>query len=82
MWKLKLKQKIFLTSKNDTITSKHSFRSILDWQTVNETNSTATKINIHFVDIAIDANQTHPIKFTFFWIEANHWENRNYQVTV
>lgn len=56
--------------------------SISDWQTVNETNSTATAIDIHFVDITIDANETHPIKFTFFWIEANHWENRNYQVNV
>lgn len=62
-----------------------SFRlhwSISDWQTVNDNDSTTTAIGINFVDISIDSYQKDTINFTFFWIEANHWENRNYQVNI
>lgn len=53
-----------------------------DWQMVNDTNSTATAIEIEFVDIPIAPNQQSPIHFTFFWTVPNHWENHNYQITI
>jgi glucoamylase len=53
-----------------------------DWQTVNDSESTATTIDIEFVDIVIDSNQTSAIHFTFFWPVSQTWENRNYQVAV
>ncbi|WP_017314150.1 glycoside hydrolase family 15 protein [Mastigocladopsis repens] len=53
-----------------------------DWQMVNDTDSTATAIEIEFVDIPIAPNQQSPIHFTFFWTVPNHWENRNYQIAV
>ncbi|WP_226889909.1 hypothetical protein [Nostoc sp. MG11] len=53
-----------------------------NWQTVQNTNSTATAIDIEFVDITISPSQQSPINFTFFWTNSQNWENRNYQVTV
>ncbi|MBD2307733.1 glucan 1,4-alpha-glucosidase [Chroococcidiopsis sp. FACHB-1243] len=53
-----------------------------DWQTVNDTDSTATALDIDFVDISIDSKHSSPIHFTFFWIDSQNWESRNYQVAV
>jgi glucoamylase len=53
-----------------------------DWQTVNDTDSTATALGIKFVDIPIDSQQTSSIHFTFFWTDFQNWENHNYQVAV
>ncbi len=53
-----------------------------DWQTVNDTDSTATVLDIEFVDIPIDSQQTSSIHFTFFWTDSQSWEDRNYQVAV
>jgi glucoamylase len=56
--------------------------SMDNWQTVNNTESTATGLNIDFVDIVIAADQKFPIRFTFFWTASNQWENRNYDVAI
>jgi glucoamylase len=53
-----------------------------NWQTVTDTNSSSTAIEIEFLDIAIDHNQTSPIYFTFFWNISQNLENRRYQVAV
>ena len=56
--------------------------SLDDWQTVNNTESTATALEINFVDITIAPNQEVPICFTFLWNVSNQWENCNYEVAV
>ena len=38
-----------------------------DWQTILDTDSSATQLNIHFADIAIVPDQRAPIRFTFFY---------------
>lgn len=53
-----------------------------DWQTVENTASTATTLGIEFVDLAIAPDQHTPIRFTFFWTQVNHWEQRNYEIAV
>lgn len=53
-----------------------------DWQTVKETDSTCTAVNIDFVDIAIAPEQQAPICFTFFWKDCDRWEESNYQIEV
>jgi len=40
-----------------------------DWNRNIDTNSTATVIGLHHVDIAIPRGQTAPIKFTFRWLD-------------
>ncbi|MUG91402.1 glucan 1,4-alpha-glucosidase [Scytonema sp. UIC 10036] len=53
-----------------------------NWQTIQNTDSTPTAIDIAFVDIAISSSQQSPINFTFFWTHSQNWENCNYQVTI
>src|SRR5262249_9493162 len=38
-----------------------------EWQTVRDTNATATALGVYFVDIAIEHDQRAPIRFTFLW---------------
>jgi len=53
-----------------------------EWQTVKETLSSATTLGVEFVDIPIDEAQQAPIRFTFFWTVSNHWEGRDFIVSV
>ncbi len=53
-----------------------------EWHTVEDNPSSPPVLGFHYVDIPIpDAQQT-PIRFTFFWTAANHWEGRDYMVAV
>jgi len=53
-----------------------------DWKTVKETSSSAPTLGFHFVDIPVSDAQRAPIRFTFFWTVANHWEGGDYEVAV
>lgn len=53
-----------------------------NWQTVEDTISTSTSLNIDYVDIPIPEDQKAPIQFTFFWRASGNWEQRNHQVAV
>lgn len=53
-----------------------------EWRTVNTTPSTPTTFGIEFIDIPISAAQQAPIRFTFFWTNANSWEGRDYAVAL
>jgi glucoamylase len=53
-----------------------------EWRTVRETPSGPIAVGIEFVDIPITAAQQAPIRFTFFWVESNAWEGRDYVVGV
>jgi len=59
-----------------------------EWQTVKETLSSATTLGVEFVDIPIEevkqgaGVQQAPIRFTFFWTESNHWEGRDFMVSI
>jgi len=53
-----------------------------DWQSTNDTDSTATRLGIEFLDIAIAPTQQSPVRFTFFWSDAKRWEERNYEVNI
>ncbi|MGQ4650353.1 glycoside hydrolase family 15 protein [Lyngbya aestuarii] len=62
-----------------------SFRlrwSVDQWQTLQNTDSTATPLGVEYVDISIGADQKAPICFTFFWESQQHWEDRDYLVAV
>lgn len=53
-----------------------------DWQSVQDRDSTATVLGIHFLDIPIAAPQKAPIRFTFLWRDNAHWKGRDYEVAV
>ncbi|MGH6875357.1 MAG: hypothetical protein ACREDW_10090 [Aestuariivirgaceae bacterium] len=53
-----------------------------EWQSVNDTQSTALAFGIHFVDIPIAPSQRAPIRFTFFWLHEMRWEGADYAVNI
>jgi glucoamylase len=53
-----------------------------EWQSANDTPSTATAVGIHFVDIPVVESIRAAIRFTFFWPRSGHWEGRDYHVDI
>jgi len=53
-----------------------------EWHTVKDSPSSANALGVEFVDIPIPAAQVSPIRFTFFWTASDHWEGRDFTVTV
>ncbi len=53
-----------------------------EWQTVEDTDSSSSGLGIEYVDIPILPTQRSPIRFTFFWTDADKWEGRDYEVKV
>ena len=56
--------------------------TIDEWQTFKDSPSSSVGLGTHFMDIHVPAQQRAPVRFTFFWPEAQRWEGRNYQVEV
>jgi glucoamylase len=55
-----------------------------DWKSQNDTESSGNALAIDFVDLPAGATPAEgaSIRFTFFWLNSNRWEGRDYQVTV
>jgi len=53
-----------------------------EWNTTNETSSKNIGINVFVTDIKPQNNNCKKIEFTFFWKEANCWENKNFAVAL
>ncbi len=67
------------------IQAEASFRlhwSADEWRTVKDTHSSPTTLGVEFVDIPILETQQAPIRFTFFWKASDHWEGRDYMVSI
>jgi glucoamylase len=53
------------------------------WNTVHDTASTRTSLNIDFVDLAdVVTTKDLRIQFTFLWTDGERWEGQDYLVTV
>ena len=53
-----------------------------EWRTAKDTSSSSTTLGVAFVDIPIVEAQQAPIRFTFFWTAGNHWEGRDFMVSI
>jgi glucoamylase len=53
-----------------------------NWQTTTDTDTKDTKVGMHIADIDFGRKRSGEIKFTFFWKEANHWENKDFEVKI
>ena len=53
-----------------------------EWADRRETASTPTVVGVDFVDVPVAPDRVAPIRFTFFWPNANRWEGSDYQVDV
>jgi glucoamylase len=51
-----------------------------DWCTTKETLTKDFGIGVFVADIPNENKNRSPISFTFFWKQANHWENENFRV--
>ena len=52
-----------------------------DWRTTNDTQSVATSLGAHFVDVNPSATSL-SVRFTFFWIDEHKWEGQDHKVSV
>lgn len=52
------------------------------WNTVNDTQATATEVGIFYADIPTDGATAGPLMFTFFWTTAQHWEGADFSVRL
>ncbi|MEG3437271.1 glycoside hydrolase family 15 protein [Pannus brasiliensis CCIBt3594] len=53
-----------------------------NWQNVQDTDSIATVLDIHYVDLAVAGDWQGAIDFTFFWTHSQKWENRDFRVAI
>jgi len=53
-----------------------------EWNTVHDTPSTATALELEYVDIQVDTMQKAPVRFTFHWAMDNRWEGTDYAVAI
>lgn len=53
-----------------------------EWAQANEIEATPTSLGIHFVDLDVPEPSAAPIRFTFFWPGAGHWEARDFRIEV
>ncbi len=53
-----------------------------EWRHAVDTNSTSSALGIDFVDVAVPAGQTAPLRFTFLWTSGQRWEGRDFSVAV
>ena len=53
-----------------------------EWEFSLDSVSVDTGLGTHFADIHVSSQQRVPVHFTFFWIEAQHWEGRDFEVEV
>ncbi len=56
--------------------------SLDNWQTTVDTNTTATSLGIHYVDLDVPREQQEPIRFTLYWLESSRWEDKHYEVAI
>jgi glucoamylase len=53
-----------------------------EWQQPHDTDSTPVGTGHEYVDIRTLPAERAPLRFTFFWTAAGHWEGRDFQVGV
>lgn len=53
-----------------------------DWQKAEKTPAADSGLGVHYVDIPVSIDQRAPIRFTFYWPEADHWEGRDFAVSM
>jgi glucoamylase len=53
-----------------------------EWNSIRDSTAKSSGLNIHFLDIPIDSAQEAPVRFTFFWLDREEWDGRDYKVDV
>ncbi len=53
-----------------------------NWETCNDTDTKDTGLGIYVADIASNNVKRNKIRFTFFWKQVSHWENKDFEIKV
>jgi glucoamylase len=53
-----------------------------DDQALEDRDSSATSIGMHFTDVPLTRTRRNPVRFTFYWPDSQRWEGREFQVDV
>ena len=53
-----------------------------DWQTATDRTATPTGIGVFYCDIAPSEFGNAPIQFTFFWLQSERWEGRDFGIRL
>ena len=53
-----------------------------EWTTNNATESSATALDVYFVDQGISHTQQAPLRFTFYWLDKGSWDGNDYEVAI
>ncbi len=54
-----------------------------NWRTLSTTATVDSHFGIHYVDLPTESLAAGDVaRFTFHWIEADHWEGRNFEVSI
>jgi glucoamylase len=53
-----------------------------NWETWSDVTTKNTELGVYVADIYSYNSKTCNILFTFFWKQANHWENRDFEIKV
>ena len=53
-----------------------------NWKTKHDTETMDTRLGIHVADIDLKKTSSKEIRFTFFWKDANKWENKDFKIPI
>lgn len=53
-----------------------------NWETKNDIDTKDTKVGMHIADLDFGKKESGQIKFTFYWKDAKHWENKDFMVKI
>jgi len=57
--------------------------SVDDWNTVNDSQTHGVDLGIYMADLTTESlAEGAQVKFTFFWLQENRWENVDYTINI
>jgi glucoamylase len=56
--------------------------SLDGWQHLDDTPSRSTRLGFHYIDIPVPEQAREPVRFTFYWPEAGHWEGKDFSIDI
>ena len=66
----------------ETLSSAMVWWSVDNWESTNETSTCDTGLGIHFADLHTSATNHDNIRFTFYWQDAECWEQKDFEVQI
>jgi glucoamylase len=85
MWKFNRQVKTAAAGSTLRIQAAASFRmrwTLDEWTHLNDGNALTTTVGIHYLDVPIPCAQKAPLRFTFYWMDGDRWEGKDFAVEI